>query len=138
VSDGKIEALFSLAPGSPTLTKFQVPNGLGGMRDLSPADILYTDFSGQFDIAGPTGLLGNFPNNFLWKYDLTAQNIGLLPTDNVDALDISETMTSSNIPMNPIPLGVEAVLIPEPAAMVYWGLGSLALIPPKRRRICRL
>ena len=53
---GKDLALFSLAPGSPSL---------GG----SPADIFYTDFTGTFSLSIPAALLG------------------LLPLDNVDAMD---------------------------------------------------
>ena len=57
------EVLFSLAPGSPTLTTY----------GLSAADIFYSDFSGG-----------------LWLF-ATAANLGLLPTDDVDALDIKPT-----------------------------------------------
>ena len=53
-------ALFSLAPGSPTLA------GLG----LSPAAIFVTDFNGAFCLFAP------------------ANQLGLLATDNVDGLDV--------------------------------------------------
>jgi hypothetical protein len=58
------EVLFSLAPGSPTL--LANPN-------LSAADIFYSDFSGSFTLFA------------------SAANLGLLTTDDVDALDIRPT-----------------------------------------------
>jgi len=57
-------ALFSLAPGSPTLSGSNLKLPLGG----SPADIFITAFDGNFL------LFTNFAS------------LGLLPTDNVDAL----------------------------------------------------
>ena len=60
MSPGKDYALFSLAPGSPSLG--------GGL--FSPADIFVTIFAGT---------------NTLF---LPAAAIGMLPTDNVDALDV--------------------------------------------------
>ncbi|MFP5288165.1 MAG: hypothetical protein ACLGI9_20690, partial [Thermoanaerobaculia bacterium] len=53
-------ALFSLAPGSPTL----------GMIGASPADIFVTNFTGMFCLFTP------------------ANQLGLLATDNVDGLDV--------------------------------------------------
>ena len=53
-------ALFSLAPGSPTLA----------MIGASPADIFVTDFTGMFCLFTP------------------ANQLGLLPADNVDGLDV--------------------------------------------------
>ena len=103
--DGRPEALFSLAPGSPTLLG---PDGAPFTADdLSPADIFYTDFSGAFDIAGPTGLLGKFPGNLNFAFDLTARNLGLnfFPedqmVDNIDAIDVIATMTNYDFPMDP-------------------------------------
>ena len=58
---GDDEALFSLAPGSPTLI------GMG----RSPGDVFYTRFDGSFSI-----------------YAL-ASDIGLMESDNLNALDIS-------------------------------------------------
>lgn len=75
---------FSLAPGSPTLV------GLGA----SPADILVTSIGGAPAVAFPAG------------------SIGLLPTDDVDALDV--------------------VLIPEPTSMLLLALPAFALL--RRRR----
>ncbi|MBU0639464.1 MAG: hypothetical protein KKB50_11415 [Planctomycetes bacterium] len=61
-------AIFSLAPGSMYLAG---PDGIWGTGDdLSPADIFVTDFNG-------------FSMLFL-----PAAAIGMLPTDNVDALDV--------------------------------------------------
>jgi hypothetical protein len=103
--DQKFEVLFSLAPNSPTLAG---PDGAPNTADdLSPADIFYTDLSGAFDIAGPTGLLGKFPANLNFPFDLTARNLGLrfFPQDNimdnVDAIDIIETMTIYDLPEDP-------------------------------------
>lgn len=79
-------ALFSLAPGSLSLT-------LG----ISPADILFTDFSGSFGIYA------------------FAADIGLLRTDNIDALDL-------NVP------------IPEPATLTLFGLGLTGIGFARRRR----
>jgi hypothetical protein len=73
-------ALFSLAPGSASLV----------IHNLSAADIFFTDFNGSFSIY------------------LTAGDIGLLPSDNVDAL-------------------------PEPATMSLLALGCLVLLPKRRR-----
>jgi len=58
---GADEALVSLAPGSPTLAA----NG------MSPADVIYTKFDGMF------------------RTFVRSSQLGLLATDNVDALDIS-------------------------------------------------
>ncbi len=71
---GVDQALFSLAMGSPTLDQF----------DISQGDILFTDFTGEFRV---------------WK---TASQLGLLPTDNLNALSSS--------------------MVPEPGTWVMWGL----------------
>jgi len=61
-------ALFSLAPGSPYLAG---PDGVPGTADdWSAADIFVTDFGGT---------------NVLF---ITSRAIGMLPTDNVDAIDV--------------------------------------------------
>jgi|GEM_PF-5649066 len=115
--DGQVEALFSLAPGSPSLLgKDGAP---GTADDLSPADIFYTNFSGKFDIAGPSGLLGIFPGNLNFAFDLTARNLGLnfFPednlVDNIDAIDVIQTMTIYDFPMDP-PGDPGLPLIPPP------------------------
>jgi len=78
-------AYYSLAPGSPTLTT------LGA----SPADIFYTDFDGTSVLA------------------YSANSLGLLPYDNVDAL--------------------ETAAIPEPITLSLLAAG-IALYVPRRRR----
>ena len=65
---GQDEVLFSLGVGSPSLTLSPVCITVGG---CSPADIFYSNFTGSFSR----------------RY--TAATLGLLHTDNVDALDIS-------------------------------------------------
>ncbi len=69
VADGQIDyALFSLAPGSPSLVG---PDGAWGTADdYSAADIFVTDFSGV---------------NALY---MTAQTLGMQFMDNIDALDV--------------------------------------------------
>lgn len=117
IGDGLVEVLFSLAPGSPSL--FGPDGAPQTADDYSPADIFYTDLSGKFDIAGPTGLLGIFPGNLNFAFDLTARNLGLNfhpeedVNDNVDAIDIIQTMTNYDFPMNP-PENPGVPLIPPP------------------------
>jgi len=113
--DGFPEVLFSLAPGSITLA------GADGVPftadDLSPADIFYSDLSGKFDVAGPTGLLGNFPGNTDFPFDLTAKNLGLqfFPInrmmDNIDTLDILASRTVYQLDKDPH--GPTGVPIPD-------------------------
>jgi hypothetical protein len=63
------EALFSLHPGSPSVRVG--PDGMAGTGDeVSPADVFYTNFTGTHVLYASAGALG------------------LLTTDNVDALDI--------------------------------------------------
>ncbi|HBE17210.1 MAG TPA: hypothetical protein DEG17_07610 [Cyanobacteria bacterium UBA11149] len=78
------QAFFSLAPGSPTLKMMALGSPIA--RNWSPADILYTNFGGGFNIAS------------IKNISLFAENIGLLATDNVDALD-----TAINAPDQPLP-----------------------------------
>jgi|GEM_PF-1095739 len=68
VDPGLDYCLFSLAPGSISLAG---PDGvLGTADDYSPADIFVTDFNGIFTLF------------------LSANSIGMLVTDNVDAIDV--------------------------------------------------
>ena len=90
-------ALFSLAPGSPTLSIFSP--GLG--RVFSAADIFLTSFGGSFVVYA------------------SAESLGLLPTDNIDALDI-------RIGVLPPELGLFVEEVPEPSTLI---LGLLALFP---------
>lgn len=70
-------AIFSLAPGSPGLWG---PDGVpGGGDDLSAADIFVTDFSGA---------------NMLY---LPASALGMLPSDNIDAIDVEIWEDESSI-----------------------------------------
>jgi hypothetical protein len=93
LNPGADYALFSLTPFSPYLAA----NG------LSPADILVTDFTGQSRLFLPAGA------------------IGLMPADNVDALDVE------------IGIGFPEVWeIPEPAMVTVTTLGLLWLV--RRRR----
>ena len=82
-------AFFSLAPGSPTL----VTNG------YSAADIFYTNFD------------GDFVREFL------ASDLGLLETDDVDALEIQP-----------------GAYVPEPHTLALVGTGALLLIGIIRRK----
>lgn len=69
LNPGRDEALFSLHPGSPSV-RFG-PDALPGTGDeVSAADVFYTNFTGTHPLYAASGALG------------------LLPTDNVDALDI--------------------------------------------------
>ena len=81
-------AFFSLAPGSPSLAA----NG------YSAADILSTNFNGNF-----------------WR-EYTAAELGLLESDNIDALE------------------VQPGVIPEPGTLFLIGTGCLVLIGLLRRR----
>ena len=90
---GLDEALFSLAPGSASVA----------LLGISPGDVFYTDFNRAF-------------NPFLhWKLGgsmyATAESLGLLVTDNLNALDIS---------------------VPEPATLSLLAVCGLGLL--KRRR----
>jgi hypothetical protein len=70
LNPGIDKALFSLTPFSPSTFTFTGNSYVPGVKgSLSPADILFTDFTGSFS---------------LWA---SAADIGLLPGDNVDALD---------------------------------------------------
>jgi hypothetical protein len=86
------KALFSLAPGSPSLAG---PDGIfGNADDYSAADLFYTDFT----------------NSSARLY--TADSLGLLPADNVDALEVQ---------------------IPEPATLGLLLIGGIAVA--RRRRL---
>ena len=90
-------ALFSLAPGSPTLT-------LGG---FSAADIFVTDFTGA---------------NALY---LTAGSLGMLPTDNIDALDVEFFGGFIQEPLD---------FVPEPTGAAFLLLTGLVCAAHRRRR----
>ena len=77
---GVDQALFSLAMGSQTLGELDNT----GEPLFSQGDILFTDFTGEFSV---------------WK---TASQLGLLPSDNLNALSSS--------------------MVPEPGTWVMWGL----------------
>lgn len=99
-------ALFSLAPGSPSLSIFSP--GLGRM--FSPADIFLTSFGGGFTLYA------------------SAESLGLLPTDNIDALDI-------RIGTLPPPLGSFVEAVPEPGTflLAVIGLGSLGFVVLRKK-----
>jgi hypothetical protein len=82
---GLDEALFSLAPGSPTLAMF----------GYSAADIFYTDFDTLFFAQGE--------DEYYYTLFASAASLGLLPGDNVDALDIFRAV--------PEPSGVFLMLV---------------------------
>ncbi len=89
-------ALFSLAPGSPTLAGF----------GLSAADILVTDFTGAFALY------------------LTAGSLGMLPTDNIDALDVEFFNGFAQEPLD---------AIPEPTGAVFLLLTGLVFVARRGR-----
>lgn len=76
---GLDEALFSLAPGSPSLAGPDMIFGTGD--DLSPADVFYTDFARPWSPA-----INYLAGGSLYA---TAAQIGLRFNDNLNALDIS-------------------------------------------------
>jgi len=98
-------ALFSLAPGSPTLSIFSP--GLG--RTFSAADVFLTAFGGGFVVYA------------------SAESLGLLPTDNIDALDI-------RIGVLPPELG-QFSAVPEPGtyALALSAVLPLAYVAWRRR-----
>ncbi len=114
-------ALFSLTPASPTLhgldglpgLAFVDDDGINGVDDLgevglgddlSPADIFVTDFSSAFTLF------------------LAAPTIGMLATDNVDAIDVELFLQQ---PLENVP---------EPTSFVLLALGGIALLLARRRR----
>jgi hypothetical protein len=99
------EALFSLAPGSPTLSLFNLLLG----RTLSAADVFYTDFTGSYTLFATAEELGLLPGGF----GLGGINLGR--GDNLNALDIF-------------------VAVPEPAALalLLLGFGFLLALRPFR------
>ncbi len=81
--------LLSLAPGSPFLTA----------NNFSPADIFVATVAGAFELY------------------LSAEDLGLLPTDNVDALDVGSAL----------------VIVPEPTALALAGIA--VMLGGRRRRM---
>lgn len=88
---GLDQALFSLNTFSPSTFTFSGTDYIPGVKGfLSPADILYTDFSTEFEFI--PGVKQKFT---LWA---SAEEIGLFPDDEVDALDtVPVPEPSSNI-----------------------------------------
>jgi hypothetical protein len=114
------QAFFSLAPNSPTLQLAALGLPIFGnsfsvdipARNWSAADIFSTNFGGSFDIA----VLGGVK--------LYAENIGLSPTDNVDALD-----TAMNDPVKP-------TTVPEPTSTLsLLILGTLGAASTLKRKL---
>ena len=91
-------ALFSLAPGSPALG-----------AALSAADIFVTDFSGAFTTY------------------LTAASLGMLFTDNIDAIDVEFFFGGIQEPLD--------IVVPEPATSTLIGLAFALAVSARRIRI---
>lgn len=133
--DGLVEALFSLAPGSPSLDG---PDGIpGNGDDYSSADILYTSFNNAFNLANiapnPQENLGNYPG------PLNSAGLGLRTTDNLDGLDIlfSNPEPFCLLPMNNnIPIGGQTAcsddLSPKPERPLQTGPTENKVIPPEQ------
>lgn len=115
-------ALFSLTPASPTLYGADTlpglalvdDDGINGVDDLgevglgddmSPADIFVTDFSGAFTLF------------------LSAGSIGMLPNDNVDAIDVELNLQQP----------LDNVVVPEPASCILFGLGGILFLALRGR-----
>lgn len=89
---GEDEVLFSLAPGSPSLLGLDGAPGQGGVDD---------DGVNGIDDVGETGLgddlspADTFSSTFNGTHSIFVSHdrLGLLPTDNVDALDIGPTVS---------------------------------------------
>lgn len=88
------EALFSLAPGSPTLSILSLISG----RNFSAADVFYTNFTGNFLVYA------------------TAEELGLLAEDNLDALDVF-------------------LAVPEPSTLLLCLIWAAALRSGRQRRV---
>jgi hypothetical protein len=96
-------ALFSLSTFSTSAFTFSGNEYIAGKKgNLSPADILFTDFQTEFEV-----MPGQKQKFKLWA---SANDIGLFPDDEVDALD--------------------TVLVPEPSSSIAlialgtFGIGS--------------
>ncbi|MFN7767022.1 MAG: hypothetical protein ACK5WR_14085 [Planctomycetaceae bacterium] len=139
-SDGKIEAVFSLTRNSPSLHGLDgLPgwanfddDGNGLIDDLgevglgdddSPADLFYTNFGGTFRIARTGDVSFGAPglNQFI---DFRAENLGLLSTDNIDAIDLALTGTWMQMPDGIGPVD-QPVFIPEPSSVSMSLVGLL-------------
>jgi hypothetical protein len=83
-------ALFSLNTFSPSTFTFSGNEYIAGKKgNLSPADILFTDFQTEFEV-----MPGQKQKFTLWA---SALDIGLFPDDDVDALDTVIPEPSSSI-----------------------------------------
>ena len=105
-------ALFSVSTFSPSAFTYTGNSYIPGVREfLSPADILFTDFTGDFS---------------LWA---KAEDIGLFPDDELDALDI--------LPNGDNGVGPKFPPIPEPSStlglLVLGTLGVGSKILRKKR-----
>ena len=68
---------------------------LDHVRPAGTADIFFADLAmGTVEVAGPTNVSYPFP--------LIAENLGLLPSDNLDALDVTDSPTVYQIPDDPV------------------------------------
>jgi hypothetical protein len=91
-----------------------VQANFGNMGGMSAADIFVTDFSGMYALY------------------LTAMDLGMLPTDNIDAIDVEIWVDEFMFEEQLLDNTGEDGTVPEPATLSLLVIGGLALI--KRRR----
>jgi hypothetical protein len=149
--DGIVEAIFSLTPDSPSLWGLDLQPGIAGFDDdfngfvddlsevglgddFSAADLFYTSFNGWSRIAVTGDVkFGAIPMNGFPALDqnlpFIAGNLGLLATDNIDAIELAQTGTFLNIPMI-VPAPGVWVVVPEPSSIAL-GLVALAMFVPR-------